>query len=97
MAIVRNSDKVCLPTSDWEPQVPVLTVDYNQSAARTSGLSRGDVALSLMSYTDGIPVGTFYDGIHPENIYVKCHTDKGEEVENLDRVSREIILAASTE
>ena len=87
MAIVRNSDKVCLPTSDWEPQVPVLTVDYNQPAARTSGLSRGDVALSLMSYTDGIPVGTFYDGIHPENIYVKCHTDKGEEVENLDRVN----------
>ena len=87
MAIVRNSDQVCLPTSDWEPQVPVLTVDYNQQAARTSGLSRGDVALSLMSYTDGIPVGTFYDGIHPENIYVKCHTDKGEEVENLDRVN----------
>ena len=87
MAVVRNSDKVCLPTSDWEPQVPVLTVDYNQQAARTSGLSRGDVALSLMSYTDGIPVGTFYDGIHPENIYVKCHTDKGEEVENLDRVN----------
>ena len=87
MAIVRNSDKVCLPTSDWEPQVPVLTVDYNQQAARTSGLSRGDVALSLMSYTDGIPVGTFYDGIHPENIYVKCHTDKGEEVENLDCVN----------
>ena len=87
MANVRNSDKVCLPTSDWEPQVPVLTVDYNQQAARTSGLSRGDVALSLMSYTDGIPVGTFYDGIHPENIYVKCHTDKGEEVENLDRVN----------
>ena len=87
MAIVRNSDKVCLPTSDWEPQVPVLTVDYNQQAARTSGLSRGDVALSLMSYTDGIPVGTFYDGIHPENIFVKCHTDKGEEVENLDRVN----------
>lgn len=87
MAIVRNSDKVCLPTSDWEPQVPVLTVDYNQQAARTSGLSRGDVALSLMSYTDGIPVGTFYDGIHPENIYVKCHTEKGEEVENLDRVN----------
>ena len=87
MAIVRNSDKVCLPTSNWEPRVPVLTVDYNQQAARTSGLSRGDVALSLMSYTDGIPVGTFYDGIHPENIYVKCHTDKGEEVENLDRVN----------
>ncbi|MGM9717093.1 MAG: efflux RND transporter permease subunit [Prevotella sp.] len=87
MAIVRNSDKVCLPTSNWEPRVPVLTVDYNQQAARTSGLSRGDVALSLMSYTDGIPVGTFYDGIHPENIYVKCRTDKGEEVENLNRAN----------
>ena len=87
LAIVRQSDKVWLPTSDWEPRVPVLTVDYNQAAARTSGLSRGDVALSLMAYTDGIPVGTFYNGIYPETIYVNCRTSEGGEVARLDNVN----------
>ncbi|MGM9713368.1 MAG: efflux RND transporter permease subunit [Prevotella sp.] len=87
MAIVSRSDKVCLPTSDWEPRVPVLTVDYNQAAARTSGLSRGDIALSLMAYTDGIPVGTFYDGIHPENIYVNCRSGQDGAVARLDNAN----------
>lgn len=86
-AIVERSDKVWLPTSDWEPRVPVLKVDYNQAAARVSGLSRKDVSLSLMTYTDGIPVGTFYNGIHPENIYIRCLNDKGSEVERLDNVN----------
>ncbi|MGN0282023.1 MAG: efflux RND transporter permease subunit [Prevotella sp.] len=87
LAIVRSSDKVWLPTSDWEPRVPVLTVDYNQAAARNSGLSRSDVAISLMAYTDGIPVGTFYDGIHPETIYVNCRTSDGGEVARLDNAN----------
>lgn len=81
-----TSDKVYLPTSDWEPQVPVLTIDYDQASARNSGLSRSDVALSMMAYTGGIPVGTFYDGIHPENIYIKCVDENGNNIENLDNV-----------
>ena len=83
-AIVDASDKACLPTSDWEPQVPVLNIDYDQASARTSGLTRSDVALSLMAYTGGVPIGTFYDGINPENIYVKCTDAEGNNVENLE-------------
>ena len=86
-AVVRRSDMVYLPTSDWEPQVPVLNIRYNQSAARWSALSRSDVSLSLMAYTDGIPVGTFYNGIYPENIYVNCVNGKGGQVGQLDDVS----------
>ena len=85
-AIVDASDKVCLPMSDWEPQVPVLTIDYDQASARNSGLSRGDVALSMMAYTGGVPVGVYYEGIHPENIYVKCTDAEGNNIENLDNV-----------
>lgn len=85
MAIVRRSDQVCLPTTDWEPRVPLLSVDYHQAAARNSGLSRNDVALSLMAYTDGIPVGTFYNGIHPEHIYIDCRNAEGRNVASLDR------------
>lgn len=83
-AIVNASDKVFLPTSDWEPLVPVLNIDYDQASARNSGLTRSDVALSMMAYTGGVPIGTFYDGINPENIYVKCTDDDGRNVANLE-------------
>ena len=82
-AIVEASDVAYLPTSDWEPQVPVLTIDYDQAAARNNTLSRGDVALSMMAYTGGVPVGVFYDGIHPENIYVRCTDENGQSIEDL--------------
>jgi len=83
-AIVEASDKVYLATSDWEPKVPVLSIDYDQASARNSGLTRSDVALSMMAYTGGVPIGTFYDGINPENIYVKCTDAEGNNVENLE-------------
>ena len=86
MAIVRRSDKVYLPTSDWEPKVPVLSVDYNQQMARTQGLSRSDVAMSMMTYTSGIPIGNFFDGIYPENIYIKCTDPQGNDVSRLSGV-----------
>ena len=83
-AIVEASDKVCLPTSDWEPLVPVLSIDYDQASARNSGLTRSDVALSMMAYTGGVPIGTFYDGINPEHIYVKCTDEEGRSIANLE-------------
>lgn len=85
-AIVDASDRVYLVTSDWEPKVPVLSIAYDQPSARNSGLSRGDVALSMMTYTGGVPIGTYYDGIHPENIYVKCTGENGENLGNLEDV-----------
>ena len=83
-AIVEASEVAYLPTSDWEPQVPVLTIDYDQAVARTNALSRSDVAMSMMAYTGGVPVGIFYDGIHPENIYVRCTDENGQSIEDLD-------------
>ena len=34
-SIMRKSGKVRLITTDWEPKVPVLSVDYDQAAARS--------------------------------------------------------------
>lgn len=81
--IMEASPEVRLITTDWEPKVPVLTVVYDQPAARALGLSREDVSLSLLSATGGIPVGSFYEGIHPNTIYLKCLDEKGEAMENL--------------
>ncbi len=86
MAIIAASDKVYLPTSDWEPQVPVLTVNYDQPSARTTGLSRSDVATSVLAYTSGIPIATFYDGIHSESIVLKCTDAQGGDIDRIDNV-----------
>ena len=32
--IMENCPDVCLITTDWEPQVPVLTIEYDQPTAR---------------------------------------------------------------
>ena len=85
-AIIAASDKVYLPTSDWEPQVPVLSVEYDQPSARTTGLSRVDVATSILAYTSGIPIATLYDGIHKEDIVLKCTDAQGNDIDRIENV-----------
>ena len=87
LSIIRNSKTCYLPTSDWSPQVPVLDIKYDQSSARTSGLSRSDVATSVMAYTGGIPIGTFYDGINRKSIYLKCTDAEGNDISRLENVA----------
>lgn len=81
--IMEHTPEVYLITSDWEPQIPVLSIEYDQAAARSLGLSRSDVSLSLLSANGGIPIGSFYEGIHRDNIYLKCLDEKGEPIEDL--------------
>ena len=83
-SIMEKCPDVCLITTDWEPQIPVLTIDYDQPTARAIGLSRNDVSLSLLSATSGIPIGAFYEGIHKDNIYIRCLDEQGRPIENLD-------------
>lgn len=82
--IMERCPEVCLITTDWEPQIPVLTIDYDQPTARALGLSRNDVSLSLLSATSGIPIGSFHEGIHKDNIYLRCLDEQGRPIENLD-------------
>ena len=60
--IMERTPEVCLITTDWEPRIPVLNIDYDQSAARRMGLSRQDIAVSMLSAAGGIPVGGFLRG-----------------------------------
>ncbi|MGM9740443.1 MAG: efflux RND transporter permease subunit [Candidatus Cryptobacteroides sp.] len=86
MSIMKSTPEICLVTTDWEPAVPVLNIDYDQSASRRAGISRQDVSLSLLSASGGLPVGAFYDGIHKNTIYVKCTEEDGGQVDNLENV-----------
>ena len=81
---MERTPEVCLITTDWNPDVPVLTVEYDQPIARALGLSRNDVSISLLTATGGIPIGTFYDGIHKDNIYLKSVNEQGKPIEDLN-------------
>lgn len=82
--LMEQTPEVECITTNWEPDVPVLRVEYDQPAARALGLSRNDVSLSLLTATGGIPIGSFYQGLHRDNIFVKCLDEKGNPIENLD-------------
>lgn len=82
--LMEQSGMARLITTDWEPKVPVLAVDYDQASARAAGLSRGDLSLSLMSAGGGIPIGSFYEGIYPNRIYLKAVNEQGQPIEDLN-------------
>ncbi|WP_010664301.1 efflux RND transporter permease subunit [Marinilabilia salmonicolor] len=82
--IMEEDPGAQLITDDWEPSSKVLMADYNQPMARRTGLTRPDIALSLLTATDGLPIGNFYDGTRSIPIYVKSTDNDGEPVENLE-------------
>jgi multidrug efflux pump subunit AcrB len=60
-----------------------MVADYNQPTARALGLSRSDIAISLLAATDGIPTGVFYDGRNRTNIYLKSKQENNKPVADL--------------
>ncbi|MDR0766707.1 MAG: efflux RND transporter permease subunit, partial [Odoribacteraceae bacterium] len=71
VGIMQECPLLRLVHPDREPKTPVLLARYNQPAARAAGVSRQDVALSLLAVTGGIPAGTFHEGTRAGNIYLK--------------------------
>ncbi len=84
--IMRDDSSVFLVTNNWGPEAPGLDVQYHQAIAREVNLSRQDVSLALLAATDGLPVGSFYEGEHPLPIYVKSVNDKGKRPGQLENV-----------
>ncbi len=82
--IMEQNEDITLITSDWERKVPMLEVDYTQPVARSLGLSRQDVGLSLLASMDGIPVETIYEGTTSQQIVVKCVDRDGNPIEAIE-------------
>ncbi|MBQ0048805.1 MAG: efflux RND transporter permease subunit, partial [Bacteroidales bacterium] len=83
-AIMAESGIARLITTDWDASVPVLKVDYDQATARSIGLSRKELSVSLMTAGGGLPVGSFHEGIYNKNIFVKCVNEGGDPIDNLE-------------
>ncbi len=85
-AVMNSMPQICLVTTDREPDVPVLEVAYNQQAARSAGVSRSDVSMSMLMAGGGLPVSTYYAGNRRNTIYIKCLDDDGGVMDNLENV-----------
>ena len=94
--IMEDEPTANLVTNDWEPEMPVLMVDYYQPIARQAGLSRSDVGVSLLSATDGLPVGSYYEGTTAMPIYIKSVDSKGQELNVLENIPVWSVLPSLT-
>lgn len=92
MTIARNLGCIEPLTTDWAPRVPVLVADYDQARGRQQGISRMEVALSLLSATDGMPIGSYYDGGVHHNIYVSTTDQQGAPLSDLGNATVSSLL-----
>lgn len=76
--MMRRDSTAILVTNNWGPETPLLDIRYHQQIARVAGLSREDVSLALLAATEGLPVGSYYEGEHDLPIYIKSVDRKGE-------------------
>lgn len=84
--IMRADSTAILVTNNWGAETPALDVRYKQQIARDANLSREDVGLAVLAATDGLPIGSYYEGEHDLPIYLKSVNDRGERPEQINNV-----------
>jgi multidrug efflux pump subunit AcrB len=88
MEIMYQSPYTDKPTisSSWEPMGKSLEAHYKMDAARRSGTNRSDISYALLAATDGMPLGTVYEGEAPVEIRLKMRRQDGSRIENLNDI-----------
>ena len=92
MTIARQLGIIDPVTTDWEPRVPTLVANFDQQRARKQGVSRAEVAMSLLSSTEGMPMGSYYEGSTCHNIYVTTTDQQGSSLSDLNNTTVTTLL-----
>ncbi|MDR1345646.1 MAG: efflux RND transporter permease subunit [Bacteroidales bacterium] len=85
-AIMKAEPSIMLVTNDWNPKAPVLGVNYDQPAARMAGVSRSDISISLLAATEGVPIGSYYNGNTLQPLYLRSMDAQGKPIEDFYNV-----------
>lgn len=72
--------------NNWEPMGKALFAQYNQRVATGMGTTRSDVSNAILAATDGLPLGSVYEGETPLGITLKVRNNDGSRMENLDDI-----------
>lgn len=65
---------------DWEPMGKMLRAQYTRQAAARAGISRQDVSNALLTATDGLPIGFYYDGQTRVGLQLKLRDSDGSRI-----------------
>lgn len=71
---------------NWEPMGKMLQAQYYQEAARRNGTMRSDVSNALLAATEGLPLGTIYDGENPVEMRLKLRNPDFSPLQKLDHI-----------
>lgn len=81
--IMDRSEATYLVTNNWSEPGTTLNVEYNQSMARASGISRSDAAMSLLAASGGIPCGSYLEDDKRLTMYLHTTDPDGNPVDNI--------------
>ncbi len=85
LAIMRENPNVSIARVNWFPKVPRLNIHYDQAKAQDLGLNRQDISLSVLSASEGIPMGTFHKGGNKRTIKFRTVDRNGEAIESIEQ------------
>ena len=86
--IMRSDERLHDVHPDWGNQTPVLRVEMDQDRARAAGVTSSDVARTLRSVMDSMPVGQFREG--DQLIDIMLRSPPGERAELEQAASVEV-------
>ena len=90
---------------DWNPMGKSIDVQYKMADARRNNTSRSDVSRAVLAVTDGLPLGTIYDGETPIAVNLRIRNTDGSKIEeisdipvwnmlpNLDAIDKDAIMS----
>lgn len=82
-AIMKESLVFEVVTDNWKNPTKKLTPSYSVDKAQKLGLSRKDMANSILVVTNGMPIGAYYEGDKQIPLVLKTDTDIAQNMEGL--------------
>lgn len=83
-AIMRGDERLRDVHPDWGIQTPALRVEVDQDRARAAGVTSSDVARTLRSVVDGVPVGQFREGDQLVDILLRGPASERAQLEQVE-------------
>ena len=85
--VMRRDQRLRDVHSNWGNQAPILRIDVDQDRARAAGVTSADVARTLYSVTEGLPVGQFREDDQLINIVLRAPQSERRQLDQIAAVN----------
>jgi multidrug efflux pump len=86
-AVMRGDERLRDVNTNWGNLAPMLRVDVDQDRARAAGVASRDVARTLYSVTDGLPVGQFREGDQLIDIVLRAPENERKQLDQVAAIN----------